>query len=114
MQLELETLNISGLELVTSTMIVEILELADSLNELCLGVTYNQDEAVNILDLINSGEEKFYIDILNYYTICRLTGDTQATIYTREQRRVLDFPRMSNRILPLPSSSTWDWDIPPA
>jgi hypothetical protein len=111
MQLRLETLNISGLEVLTSIIILQILEHVDSLNELCLGVTYNQDEADTILEVINSGGAKFYIDIEKYYTICRITNNKQATNYSHKQKntRMLDHTNnTSNRIFSLPSSSTWD------
>lgn len=111
MQLQLETLNISGLEFLTSTIILQILEHVDSLNELCLGVTYNQDEADNILEVINSGQVKFYIDIEKCYTICRITNNKQAKKYGHKRKRVLDHVNTLNRNFSLPSSSTWNLPI---
>ncbi|KAG1456925.1 hypothetical protein G6F56_006726 [Rhizopus delemar] len=78
----LETLNISGLDLLTSDSIQQLLTRLGSLKELCLGVTYDLDEADRILNIINQEQCKFFIDTERCYTICR------TPIHTRE----LDIP----------------------
>ncbi|KAG1383435.1 hypothetical protein G6F61_001369 [Rhizopus arrhizus] len=101
--LQLETLNISGLDLLTSDSIQQLLTKLTHLKELCLGVTYDLDEADRILSIINRQESKFFIDVERYYTICRIIHPlplVQRMITHRQPRLLLD--------ISLPSTSTWN------
>jgi hypothetical protein len=121
----LETLNVSGLDLLSAHSIHELLTRLPRLQQLSLGVTYNFDEADRILEVINSNEIRFYIDIEKYYTICRMptTTITTTSSSSTKRRRILMIPAEeidtatatnidSNRIISLPSTSTWA--LPPS
>lgn len=125
----LETLNISGLDLLSAHSIHQLLTRLPRLQELSLGVTYDLDEADRILDAVNTDQLNFYIDIEKYYTICRLTTTT-----SRLKKRLLSLPSNTNThtnttttinhnseiitaannhtTISLPSTSTWT--LPPS
>ncbi|KAI9364182.1 hypothetical protein BD770DRAFT_314465 [Pilaira anomala] len=84
----LETLNISGLDLLSAHSIHQLLTRLPRLQELSLGVTYDLDEADRILDAVNTDQLNFYIDIEKYYTICRLPTTTSRL----KKRRLLSLP----------------------
>lgn len=116
----LETLNVSGLDLLSANSIHQLLTRLPRLQELSLGVTYNLDEADRILEIINNDNIKFYIDIEKYYTICRMPTTKLAT-FSNKGRHVLMIPATAsiataredtNRIITLPSTSTWT--LPPS
>jgi hypothetical protein len=109
MKITLETLNISGLDLLSATLIHELLHKITTLQELCLGVTYDLDEAYSILEVINSGNIRFYIDIDKYYTICRIPPTAVYFYKTQQRRRII--PTDNNTTFSLPSASTWS--LPP-
>ncbi|KAI9282246.1 hypothetical protein BY458DRAFT_429120 [Sporodiniella umbellata] len=96
--LSLETLNISGLDLLTSDFIHQLLTKLFSLKELCLGVTYDLDEADRILSIVNRYGCKFFIDTERYYTICR----TPPPLLQSRTR----YPHRSD--ISLPPTSTWN------
>ncbi|CEG75536.1 hypothetical protein RMATCC62417_10562 [Rhizopus microsporus] len=102
--LQLETLNVSGLDLLTSDSIHQLLSRLSRLKELCLGVTYDLDEADRILEIINHCEKKFFIDIERYYTICRI-NHTDTHIPTHPHPRLAHLPSAD---ISLPSASTWN------
>ncbi|KAI8643085.1 hypothetical protein BD408DRAFT_415558 [Parasitella parasitica] len=110
----LETLNISGLDMLSLSLIRQLLNKISSLQELCLGVAYDLDEADQILHTINSASShiRFYIHIDKFCTICRLPSHTtppsnaarKLPLLTESQDDMGNFTR-------LPSPSTWN--IPP-
>ncbi|CAO3631147.1 unnamed protein product [Mucor hiemalis] len=110
----LETLNVSGLDLLSPHTIHQLLTRLPRLQELSLGVTYDLDEADRILEIINHDQITFYIDIEKYYTICRMPNSniiinpaliTSNTITT-------NFIESDDNAISLPSSSTWA--LPPS
>ncbi|KAI8098334.1 uncharacterized protein B0P05DRAFT_576666 [Gilbertella persicaria] len=113
MKTTLETLNLSGLDSISATLIHQLLNKVYSLQELCLGVTYDLDEADRILDVVNSGGEiQFFID---YYTIYRLPASkkqkTRLRTLSHHERSTVLSNDTSVPIFSLPSASTWN--LPP-
>lgn len=134
MKITLETLNVSGLDLLSASLIHQLLNKISSLQELCLGVTYDLDEADQILQVINGdgNEIRFYIDVEKFYTICRLLSNElssadrkkrsinyqqlqlQQQLYLQQeqgQEHIEDEEEIENQIT-LPSSSTWNTSPP--
>ena len=128
MKITLETLNVSGLDLLSASLIHQLLNKISSLQELCLGVTYDLDEADQILQVINSdgNEIRFYINVEKFYTICRLSSNESSSADNKErsinyqqlqlqqeqgQEQVEGEEEIENQTT-LPSSSTWN--IPPS
>jgi hypothetical protein len=109
MKISLETLNVSGLDLLSASMIHQLLNKINSLQELCLGVTYDLDKADRILQALNVSDDQiqFYIDIEKFYTISRLPHN-KSPPFDREQYLI---SIQQEDITALPSSSTWN--IPP-
>lgn len=111
----LETLNVSGLDLLSAHSIHQLLTRLPRLQELSLGVTYNLDEADRILDAVNTDQLKFYIDIEKYYTICRMPNTSYISL---SKKRIFILPTTTaaitanNDTISLPSSSTWA--LPPS
>lgn len=111
MKVTLETLNVSGLDSLSAPLIHELLHKITTLQELYLGVTYDLDEAHRILEVINSGDIRFYIDIEKYYTICRMPTKTEL-LYLYQKRTTTTTTNNDNtRTFSLPSTSTWT--LPP-
>jgi hypothetical protein len=117
MKVTLETLNVSGLDSLSAPLIHELLHKITTLQELYLGVTYDLDEAHRILEVINSGDIRFYIDIEKYYTICRMPTTTELLyLYQKQQKRRIISPTTTTNndtteTFSLPSISTWT--LPP-
>lgn len=117
MKITLETLNVSGLDLLSSPLIHQLLHKIITLQELCLGVTYDLDEAHRILEVINSGDIQFYIDVDKYYTICRIptTAELLYQYQTQPKRRIISAATTAaatthndnTASISLPSMSTW-------
>ncbi|KAI8643666.1 hypothetical protein BD408DRAFT_341915 [Parasitella parasitica] len=105
MKISLETLNVSGLELLSGSMIHQLLSRIDSLRELCLGVTYDLNAAELILQALNLNDDQFYINTEKFYTISKLSlingvpSMNQMRCLAAAQREVATA---------LPSSSAWD------
>ncbi|EPB85606.1 hypothetical protein HMPREF1544_07599 [Mucor circinelloides 1006PhL] len=117
----LETLNVSGLDLLSPSLIHQLLFKISSLQELCLGVTYDLDEADHILHSINhnDNQHRYYIDTDKFYTICKLpfnktppisSGKKRFTpLYLHPQHRLLDdMDDEDTEHTTLPSPSTWN------
>ncbi|KAL9547357.1 hypothetical protein PS6_007175 [Mucor atramentarius] len=117
----LETLNVSGLDLLSPSLIHQLLFKISSLQELCLGVTYDLDEADHILHSINhnDNQHRYYIDTDKFYTICKLpfnktppisSGKKRfAPLYLHPQHRLLDdMGDEDTEHTTLPSPSTWN------
>ncbi|KAI8374501.1 uncharacterized protein BYT42DRAFT_499638 [Radiomyces spectabilis] len=69
----LESVNLSGLESeISSTMIQELLLRIPTLQEICLGVAYDYNDATAILDRVNGHRPSFYLDVEKCHTICRM------------------------------------------
>lgn len=110
MKISLETLNVSGLDLLSASMIHQLLSKTTSLRELCLGVTYDLDEANRILQALNADSDnhlQFYIDIEKFYTIRRLSHHKLALADANQHL----ITTQNENIIFLPSSSTWN--LPP-
>lgn len=105
----LETLNVSGLDLLSAHSIHQLLTRLPRLQELSLGVTYDLDEADRILDAINTDQLKFFIDIDKYYTICRMPAKNVSC--STSSKRILTIPEQADTNITLPSTSTWT--LPP-
>ncbi|GAA5809323.1 hypothetical protein MFLAVUS_002730 [Mucor flavus] len=109
----LETLNVSGLDLLSAHSIHQLLTRLPRLQELSLGVTYDLDEADRILDAVNTDQLRFFIDIEKYYTICRMPT---ASLISLSKKRILILPNTTettnNDTISLPSTSTWS--LPPS
>ncbi|KAI9477804.1 MAG: hypothetical protein EXX96DRAFT_484440 [Benjaminiella poitrasii] len=122
-KIQLETLNVSGLDLLSASLIHYILSKLDSLQELCLGVTYDLDEADSILETMNNISEttRFYMDTEKYYTICKIrnreifassSDNISSGLSTSTRATTISSTAVNiNRMLVLPSSSTWS--LPP-
>ncbi|KAL9538085.1 hypothetical protein MBANPS3_011211 [Mucor bainieri] len=126
----LETLNVSGLDLLSPSLIHQLLSKISSLQELCLGVTYDLDEADHILHSINhhDNQHRYYMDTEKFYTICKLpynkippidSGKKRATalyLHSRHHHHhplddMDDHQDIEHTTTTLPSPSTWN--IPP-
>ncbi|KAI7902818.1 uncharacterized protein BX663DRAFT_434811 [Cokeromyces recurvatus] len=108
--IQLEKLNMSGLDLLSTSLIHHILNKLESLQELCLGVTYDLDQAYRILETINSCEPRFYLDTGKYYTICKIRAPLMLPYTCNRAPTNVNKATATNisRILTLPSSSTWN------
>lgn len=105
----LETLNVSGLDLLSAHSIHQLLTRLPRLQELSLGVTYDLDEADRILDAINTDQLRFFIDVEKYYTICRMPAT--SLLSSCSSKRILMIPEQTDTNISLPSTSTWT--LPP-
>ncbi|GAN09284.1 hypothetical protein MAM1_0256c08809 [Mucor ambiguus] len=124
MKITLETLNVSGLDLLSPSLIYQLLSKISSLQELCLGVTYDLDEADNILHCINhhDDQQRYYMDTEKFYTICKLPFNKTSLIDSGRKRSTLylhlrhyhhsldgiDDQDIEHTTTTLPSPSTWN------
>lgn len=124
MKITLEKLNVSGLDLLSPSLIHQLLSKISSLQELCLGVTYDLDEADHILHGINhhDNQHRYYMDTEKFYTICKLpfnktppmdSGKKRSTIYLYPQHQHHPLDDIGDQDLEhatttLPSPSTWN------
>ncbi|KAK4513903.1 Eukaryotic translation initiation factor 2A (eIF-2A) [Mucor velutinosus] len=123
MKITLETLNVSGLDLLSPSLIHQLLSKISSLQELCLGVTYDLDEADHILHSINhhDNQHRYYMDTEKFYTICKLpfnktppmdSGKKRSNLYLHSQHHhpldEIDDQDIEHTTLPSPST----WNIP--
>ncbi|KAG0180465.1 hypothetical protein DFQ28_001106 [Apophysomyces sp. BC1034] len=68
----LESLNISGLEELSSEIIQELLLRLPNIQEISLGVAYDLADATYMLRQVNADQVIFYIDVDKCHTICRI------------------------------------------
>ncbi|KAF7732594.1 hypothetical protein EC973_003341 [Apophysomyces ossiformis] len=68
----LESLNISGLEELSSEIIQELLLRLPNIQEISLGVAYDLTDAIHLLRQVNADQVIFYIDVDKCHTICRI------------------------------------------
>ncbi|CEP17757.1 hypothetical protein [Parasitella parasitica] len=106
MEISLETLNVSGLDLLSGSMVHQLLTRIDSLKELCLGVTYDLNAAELILQALNVNDDqtRFYIDTERFYTISKLSLTNRVPCVNRGRCLVA---AQQEDVTILPSSSTW-------
>ncbi|OAD07797.1 hypothetical protein MUCCIDRAFT_182237 [Mucor lusitanicus CBS 277.49] len=120
MKIALETLNVSGLDLLSPSLIHQLLSKISSLQKLCLGVTYDLDEADHILHSINhhDNQHRYYMDTEKFYTICKLpfnktlpidSGKKRSTLYLHLRHPLDEIDDQDIEHTPtLPSPSTWN------
>ncbi|CEP17415.1 hypothetical protein [Parasitella parasitica] len=113
----LETLNISGLDQISPSLIFQLLNKISSLQELCLGVTYDLDEADLILQIMNSDTTHsrfYYLDMEKFCTICKLPSQITPPVNLASRKQPLPCQRHmeeendAETMSRLPSLSTWN------
>jgi hypothetical protein len=100
----LETLNLSGVDLLSSEKVQYLLTTLNKLTELNLSIPY--DDIDHTLEIVNgSSTPKFYIDREHCYTIRKLQSNSY---HLGRHKRIEPFHIPPSLPVSLPSPSTWN------